>query len=116
MTTLSPHPELIDRVRAALHSQSTREVRMFGGVSFMVNDALAVAVDQDGALLVRVDPRRDAELLARPYAARAEMGAGRSMGAGWIRVSGAGVAEPADLNHWITDALDHLARRQGARR
>ena len=109
-------PELIDRVRAALPSDSTREVRMFGGVAFMVDDAMAVSVGRDESLLVRIDPARDAELLARPHAARAEMGAGRSMGAGWIRVSEAGVADAADLERWIADALDHLARRKVTRR
>lgn len=108
-------PQLIDRVRTALASESTREVRMFGGVSFMVEDAMALAVGGDGSLLVRVDPARDVELLTRPHAMRAVMG-GKSMGAGWIRVSEAGVAETAELEQWIADALDHLAQLKAARR
>lgn len=101
---------LIDRVRAALPDDDRREVRMFGAVSFMVGGAMAVAVNGDESLLVRVDPAEDAVLLERPHAHRAEMGAGRSMGPGWIRVDEAGLREDAALDGWLADALDYLAR------
>ena len=88
--------ELLDRVRALLPGRQVREVRMFGVVALMVDDAMAVAAHKDGSLLVRIDPVEDARLLENPGATRAEMGAGRSMGAGWVRVEARGLhGDPA---------------------
>lgn len=99
--------QLTDRVRAALaHEQTTREVSMFGGRSFMVNGAMVVAARGED-LLVRIDPGRSGELLARPGAEQAEMGAGRSMGPGWITVSGEAIGRDEGLSWWIGVGLDH---------
>ena len=46
--------QLIDRIRAELADRQTRETKMFGGLAFMVDEAMAVSVGKD-ALLVRVD-------------------------------------------------------------
>jgi hypothetical protein len=88
------HTPLAARIRAALSGEpSTREVSMFGGLSFMVNDRMVVATLKHGCLLVRVDPGRSRELLARPGARPAEMGTGRPMGRGWrVPVSRAAVS------------------------
>jgi TfoX/Sxy family transcriptional regulator of competence genes len=64
--------ELIDRIRASLPDGHVREVRMFGAIAVMVDDAMAVAVHNDGSLLVRVDPAEDAWLIEGPDASRAE--------------------------------------------
>jgi hypothetical protein len=74
--------ELVDRVRALLSGRPLREVRMFGVVAVLVDDAMAVGVHNDGSLLVRVDPAEDARLLESPEASRAQMGAGRSLAKG----------------------------------
>jgi TfoX/Sxy family transcriptional regulator of competence genes len=120
MAGLTP---LADRVRAVLASEpSTREVTMFGGLSFMVNERMVVAARRDGDLLVRVDPERDGELVALPGARRAEMGAGRSMGPGWISVAGASLVTDDALTFWTDVALAYNAgasgpgRAPGARR
>jgi len=56
--------ELVDRVRDALAGKpSVREVKMFGGLSFMVNEKMVVSVRGDGGLLVRADPEQADELL-----------------------------------------------------
>lgn len=102
---MSEATDLTDRIRAALSFEaSVREVRMFGGIAFMVNDKMAVHASRDGSLLARVDPATESPLLERAGAARAEMGPGRSMGPGWIRVA-AEVAED-DLAFWLDVALD----------
>lgn len=74
--------ELLDRIHPLLAGRRSREIVMFGAVAVMADDAMAVAVHQDGGLLVRVDPADDARLLASPHASRAQIGAGRSMGEG----------------------------------
>lgn len=89
---------------------------MFGAVAIMLDDAMAVAVHKDGGLLVRVDPAEDAQLLERPGAARAEMGAGRSMGEGWIRVDASALESNAELSGWLDAANRYLAQRKPTRR
>jgi len=100
--------ELVDRIRDLLIDERTvREVPMFGGRAFMVDDQLVVSAQKDGGLLVRVDPARHAELLARPGAWPAEMGAGRTMGPGWIAVAANVVAGHTALASWVGLALEH---------
>jgi TfoX/Sxy family transcriptional regulator of competence genes len=97
-------PALADRVRQALAEHAPREVSMFGGLSFMVRGALAVAARGNGELLVRVRlDQRDA-LLERG-AVPAAMNANRRMGPEWLSVPAELVATPEDLDFWLGAAL-----------
>jgi hypothetical protein len=101
---------LAERVRALLpRDREVREVPMFGGLSFMVDDAMVVAAGRDGDLLVRTDPRRHGELLDVRGAKPAVMGADRPMGPGWIAVSRDGVTTDEQVAFWIGVGLE--ARR-----
>jgi hypothetical protein len=72
---------LVGRVRAALsRDRAVREVSMFGGLSFMLDNRMVVSVNRDGSMLVRIDPGRSAELLSVPDAQPAVMGADRLWG------------------------------------
>ncbi|GAB3301026.1 hypothetical protein EK0264_00310 [Epidermidibacterium keratini] len=109
-------PNLTDRVRDALIAEeSLREVSMFGGLSFMVNDKMVVNVRNNGDLLVRVAPERAPELLMRPGAAQAEMGHGRRMGDGWISVTAASVESSPQLDEWLDVAMQYNACSPPAR-
>lgn len=111
---MTQQSELVDRLRALLSGEpSVREVSMFGGRSFMVNDRLVASALKDGDLLVRVDVERDAELTGVPGASRAEMGTGRSMGPGWISVSAESIAGDEQLSFWFDVCMEH--NRAGAR-
>ncbi len=110
-----PARELVDRVRTLLPGRQVREVRMFGALAVMVDDAMAVAAHKDGSLLVRVDPAEDARLLDSPGASRAEMGAGRSMGVGWLRVVAEVLRDDAALAGWVEAATRYLAQRKRRR-
>ncbi len=107
--------QLLDRIRASLPGEQRREVRMFGAIAIMIDDAMAVAVNKDGSLLVRVDPAEDAQLLESAGASRAEMGAGRPMGAGWIRVEANALGSNAALQGWLDQATTYLAQRKRPR-
>ena len=107
---------LLDRIRASLPDLPVREVRMFGGVAVMLDDAMVVGVQKDGSLLVRVDPEDDAQLRERPHASRAEMGAGRSMGAGWVRVAAAALESDETLADWVKVAVQYRLSRPAKRR
>ncbi len=99
---------LVERLRALLATEpAQREVSMFGGRSFMVNEKLVVSALKDGGLLVRVDASHHEELLGRPGAAQAEMGTGRTMGPGWIEVEADAIDLDEGLWSWVDVALDH---------
>jgi len=104
-----------DRIRDALAAKpSAREVKMFGGLSFLVDGRLVVSANGDGALLVRADPDRADELLMRRGARPAEMGAGRAMGHGWISVVETTIASHESLDFWIAVALEYHEKETGA--
>ncbi len=97
---------LAARVRTLLpRERAVREVSMFGGVSFMVDESMAVAAGRDGELLVRTDPARHAELLGAPGAKPAVMGPGRAMGPGWLAVSPDGLIADEQIAFWIDVGL-----------
>lgn len=105
---MTSQTELIERIRGLLAGESVmREVSMFGGRSFMVNDKMIVSALKSGALLVRVAADQHEELLGRPGAAQAEMGAGRDMGPGWIEVDAASISDGGNLSSWLEIALAH---------
>lgn len=69
----APDPELARAVRSALtRVKAVTEVRMFGGIGFMLNGNLLVGASKRG-LLLRVGKDRQAEALARPGTRRMEM-------------------------------------------
>jgi hypothetical protein len=99
--------ELAARIRSALADRpAVREVKLFGWLSFMVNAKLTVGANADGDLLIRCDPERVTDLIARKAADWAEMN-GRKMNKGWIVVGAEGIDSEEDLAFWIALALDH---------
>jgi TfoX/Sxy family transcriptional regulator of competence genes len=63
---MSAENDLAARVRAALQGvEAVREVRMFGGVGFMLNGNLLAGASKRG-LLLRVGKERQGEALAHP--------------------------------------------------
>lgn len=100
--------DLIERLRALLADEPVvREVSMFGGRSFMVNEKMIVSALKGGSLLVRVDADRHQQLLSRQGAKQAEMGAGRDMGAGWLEVDADVIGEDELLSEWVGIAMDY---------
>jgi TfoX/Sxy family transcriptional regulator of competence genes len=72
------HEDLAERVRTALAGNGAlREVRMFGGLCFMLNGNMVAGTSKRG-LLVRVGKEQHARALARPDARPMEM-SGRPM-------------------------------------
>ncbi|QDP98379.1 TfoX/Sxy family protein [Microlunatus elymi] len=105
---MTAQDDLVERVRAALADHpSLREVAMFGGRSFMINDKIAVAARKGGDLLVRVAAADHAELIKRPGAGQATMGTDRTMGPGWISVEAASLDTEAELAYWLEIAVNY---------
>jgi len=100
--------KLVDRVRDALAAHPfVRGVKMFGGLSFMVNEKMVVCVRSDGDLLVRSDPEQADELLTRDGAGPAEMGAGRPMSKNWISVGQEAIESDEQLAFWLGVTLEY---------
>ena len=109
---------LADRVRAALAGAgppAEEEKPMFGCRAFMVDEKMLVAVRPNADLLVRIDPERCDELLRVAGTKPAEMGAGRTMGPGWLDVATGALEDDDALTFWIGVALEYnpRARKSG---
>jgi hypothetical protein len=92
-------------VRAALSGTAPmREVKMFGGIGFMLNGNLIAAASKRG-LLVRVGKDRQSDALARPGARPMEM-RGRIM-EGYIYVDPPALTHNA-VRQWLQLARDHV--------
>ena len=109
MSVMTPEQHrLVQRVRTLVNDEpDVREVSMFGGRAIMVNDKMIVSAGKSGDLLVRADAERHGALLAEPGAERAQMGAGRVMGPGWITVAPEAIADDERLAFWVNVARDH---------
>ncbi|KQH78179.1 RNA methyltransferase [Mycobacterium gordonae] len=96
---------LADRIRELLAPEPTDEMRMFGGLAFLIGGNMAVAVSSQGGLLVRV-PREDTDkLLGHEHVSPMVM-AGRET-RGWLRVAPEGVKTKRQLRIWVTRGADH---------
>ena len=98
---------LADRVRALLIDEQVSEMRMFGGIAFLVAGHMAVAVSSQGGLMVRVDPVDNERLLGEPGAEPVVMGSRPAM-KGWILVRGATLADPVALAEWVRRGLRYV--------
>jgi len=105
--------ELADRLRAALSTEpGVTEKSMFGGLAFLVDGSLAVAVSGKGGLMVRCDPAESEELVAADGVERMVMH-GREMDS-WLRVSADVVDDEDALRRWVATGRD-VARSLSAR-
>jgi hypothetical protein len=92
--------DLANRVRELLAAESgVVEMRMFGGLAFLVGGNMSVSVSGQGGLLLRCDPGETDALMAKPYASAFVM-RGRAMD-GWLRVDPGGVASKRALERWV---------------
>jgi len=99
--------DLANRIRELMaDAAGVTEKRMFGGLAFLVGGHMAVAVSGQGGLMVRCDPARTDELVAREHARPMEM-RGREMD-GWLRVDEAGVQTVEALRPWVEIGVAHV--------
>lgn len=98
--------DLAGRIRELLGTQKgVEEKRMFGGLAFLINGNMSVAVSGRGGLMVRVPPAEADKLLAREHVEPMVM-AGRET-RGWLRVSVDGVKTKRQLEPWVRRGVDY---------
>ncbi len=98
--------DLANRIRELLGSErGVEEKRMFGGLAFLINGNMSVAVSGQGGLLVRVPPDETDKLLQRAHVSPMVM-AGRET-RGWLRVDAAGLQTRRLLQGWVTRGIGY---------
>jgi TfoX/Sxy family transcriptional regulator of competence genes len=98
--------DLADRIRELIATErGVDEKRMFGGLAFLINGNMSVAVSGRGGLMVRVPPDETERLLTRDHVEPMVM-AGRET-CGWLRVSVDGLKTKRQLQGWVTRGVDY---------
>jgi hypothetical protein len=91
---------LAERIRELVGNESDlTEMKMFGGLAFLIGGNMAVAASGQGGVLVRVDPAQSDRLVATTNARLMEM-RGRRM-KGWLRVDPDDVRTKRQLSKWV---------------
>ena len=98
--------ELAERVRDLMPAGTT-EVKMFGGLAFMVNGNMACGVTSTSELMVRVAPEDNEAALAEEHVREFEM-SGKKMG-GWLIVAAEGTESDEALAGWVDAGADWAA-------
>ncbi|HXA41464.1 MAG TPA: TfoX/Sxy family protein [Candidatus Solibacter sp.] len=99
-------PEMADRIRKLVADRpGVTEMKMFGGLAFLVGGNMAIAASGQGGVMVRVDPADSAELTATTKAYEAVM-RGRPM-PGWLRVDGEHLRSQPELAKWVERGTEY---------
>lgn len=103
---------LADRTRQLLNEKSVsyREMKMMGGLCFMVDEKMCCGLLTDkntntGLLMARIGIANYEEALKRPHCSEINF-TGRSM-KGYVFISEDGFDMHKDLDYWIQLCLDH---------
>jgi len=98
--------DLANRVRDLVATEAgVIEMRMFGGLAFLIGGNMSVSVSGRGGLLLRCDPDETDALLGKPYASPFEM-RGRAM-EGWLRVDPEGLHSKRQLERWVARGVTY---------
>jgi TfoX/Sxy family transcriptional regulator of competence genes len=99
--------QLAARVRTALAERArVTEKKMFGGLSFMLEDQLCCGVLRD-QLVVRVGPEQYGQAVAQPHVRPMDF-TGRPS-TGMVYVAREGLVDDLALRAWVQRAADYVA-------
>jgi hypothetical protein len=92
--------DLADRIRELVVAESgLTEMKMFGGLAFLIGGNMAVAASGQGGVMVRVDPAQS-DALVDTTKARVVVMRGRPM-PGWLRVDAEHLGTRRQLAKWV---------------
>lgn len=98
--------DLADRIRELLSTErGVEEKTMFGGLAFLINGNMSVAVSSKGGLMVRVPPEDTARLLDRDHV-EPMITSGRET-RGWLRVQAEGLRTRRQLSPWVNRGVEY---------
>lgn len=105
--------ELTNRLRKALKDvPNVEELKMFRGVSFMINGKVCMSVGDD-EIMYRIDPAMHDELLKRKGTRTMTMKTGREY-KGYIEVNEEGRKTQKDFDFWLNLALEFNKKAKAA--
>jgi len=112
---MAAYPYLIERLQNALKSHGAvwSEKRMFGGVTFMVDDKMCFGPFRDG-LMVRIDPDEEETLLKRDHVEQMIMK--NTPMKGFLLVSIEGIDMESDLDFWIGKCLEFNPKAKASKK
>ena len=98
--------DLANRIRELLGAEpDVTEMKMFGGLAFLIGGNMSVAASGQGGLMLRCDPQQTDALLEDRYARPFEM-RGRVMD-GWLRVDSEGLQSKRELERWVNRGVKY---------
>jgi hypothetical protein len=91
---------LANRIRELLADErGVSEMRMFGGLAFLLHGNMAVAASSKGGVMLRLEPQEVEAALARKHT-RPMVMRGRPA-EGWLRIDAEGVRTKRQLEPWV---------------
>ncbi|GAB2761316.1 TfoX/Sxy family protein [Nocardioides salsibiostraticola] len=91
---------MADRVRERIETADIlTEKKMFGGLAFLLNGNMALAIGEEGRMMVRVTPEQFGVLVERDHVTPMAMGERTSKT--FLRVDAEALVEDDDLEEWI---------------
>jgi hypothetical protein len=104
--------DLADRIRELMADEDgVTEMKMFGGLAFLINGNMSVAASGQGGLLLHVPPEETTALSELDHASPFVM-RGRAMD-GWLRVDGDGVQTKRQLETWVARGVGYARSLPG---
>jgi len=102
---------LAERIRRGLaRKKSIEEKKMFGGVGFLLNGNMLVAVWKE-SLIVRLGDEQGEEALKEAHVKEFDI-TGRAM-KGWVLVGPEGIEDDEQLKGWIQRAMKFVGKLPG---
>jgi TfoX/Sxy family transcriptional regulator of competence genes len=93
------------RLRPLLKKADVEEKKMFGGIGFMLDGNMVIGTTAKGALLVRIDPEKADDALARGAEL---MHMGPRVMSGFVSVDLGKLNDDAALKDWIAYATKYV--------
>jgi TfoX/Sxy family transcriptional regulator of competence genes len=108
MAAMAYDTDLAARVRDVLADEPTlAERKMFGGLAFLIDGRMVVAVRGEGGLMARVDPVDTPAMVELDGVDHVRM-RGSAM-KGWVQLDDRQVDSEERLTHWVDTARRHTA-------
>jgi hypothetical protein len=76
---------------------------MFGGLTFLIDEKMAVSASSQGGLSLRIDPTQTVSLVSEPHVRPAEM-RGQEMD-GWLRIDAEVLETDDELLRWVNHGV-----------
>ncbi len=104
LANMDCNEDVLTRVRKALvNTPNVKEKKMFGGITFMVNDKMCISVSNH-RIMCRIDPMIHEEVTGKKGCQAVKMREREYKG--YVYVSEDGIKTREDLDYWLGLALD----------